>query len=154
AGEVLESDGVAVTTEKLLPAPPEGVRRYAELPGWIGAAAVKAVEKAVGDRLPDKLAARLLRDPVTGALSAPGETPEQFSERLADSAEAPAALRERLEKKRRDLAAAQSQEQSRSFETIATGVSAAVDVLGGLLGKRKSLRISRVSSVLTKRRME
>lgn len=39
-------------------------------------------------------------------------------------------------------------------ETYATGLGAAVDILGGLLGKRKSLRIGRVGSVLTKKRLE
>ena len=63
-------------------------------------------------------------------------------------------LHEKLEKKRRDLAAAEAAEQSRSMETMATGLGAAVDILGGLLGKRKSLRVGRVGSVLTKRRLE
>ena len=40
------------------------------------------------------------------------------------------------------------------METMGTGLGAAVDILGGLLGKRKSLRVGKVGSVLTKRRME
>ncbi len=128
--------------------------RYAELPAWFGESAVKAVEKAVRSRLPDKLAVMLLKDPVTGALSSPGETPDAFASRLGSAAEAPAALREKLEKKRRDLAAAEAAEESRSMETMATGLGAAVDLLGGLLGKRKSLRVGRIGSVLTKHRME
>jgi hypothetical protein len=87
-------------------------------------------------------------------LSGPGESAEDFAKRLATGAEPPAALHEKLEKKRRDLAAAEAAEQSRSMETMATGLGAAVDILGGLLGKRKSLRVGRVGSVLTKRRLE
>jgi len=40
------------------------------------------------------------------------------------------------------------------METIASGLGAAVDILGGLLGKRKSLRVGKVGSVLSKHRME
>jgi outer membrane murein-binding lipoprotein Lpp len=115
---------------------------------------VKGVEKAVRARLPDKLAAVLLRDPVTGSLSSSGETPEAFASRLAGAVEAPAALREKLEKKRRDLAAAEAAEKTRSMETMASIGTAALDVLGGLLGKRKTLRVGRVGSVLTKTRLE
>lgn len=74
--------------------------------------------------------------------------------RAASGAEAPAALRERLEKKKRDLAAAEATEQGRSMETYASIGTAALDVLGGLLGKKKTLRVSKVGSVLSKKRME
>jgi hypothetical protein len=154
--EVLEAEAIDLGPsglDSLGAAAPARPLRYAELPAWLGESAVKAVEKAVRTRLPDKLAATLLRDPVTGALSSPGETPDAFASRLG-SAEAPAALREKLEKKSRDLAAAEAAEQSRSMETMATGLGAAVDLLGGLLGKRKSLRVGRIGSVLTKHRME
>ncbi|MGE5716306.1 MAG: hypothetical protein ACM369_06635, partial [Acidobacteriota bacterium] len=84
----------------------------------------------------------------------PGESAEDFAKRLTTGSEPPAALREKLEKKRRDLAAAEAAEQSRSMETYASIGTAALDVLGGLLGKRKTLRVGRVGSVLTKHRME
>ncbi len=116
---------------------------------------MKAVEKAVRSRLPDKLATTLLKDPVTGALSSPGESPEDFAKRLATGTEPPAALREKLEKKRRDLAAAEASEQGRSMETLATGAAAAWDVVGGIFfGRKRTLRVSKVSSVLTKKRLE
>jgi Helicase HerA, central domain len=155
--EVLEEEALdldAANLDTLKPAAPGRPLRYADLPAWLGEGAVKAVEKAVRARLPDKLAATLLRDPVTGALSSRGETPDAFASRLGSAEEAPAALREKLEKKRRDLAAAEASEQSRSMETMASIGTAALDVLGGLLGKRKTLRVGRVGSVLTKRRME
>jgi Helicase HerA, central domain len=155
--EVLEAEVIDLGPsglDSLEAAAPGRPLRYADLPAWLGEGAVKAVEKAVRARLPDKLAATLLKDPVTGALSSPGETPDAFASRLGSAAEAPAALREKLEKKRRDLAAAEAAEQSRSMETMATGLGAAVDLLGGLLGKRRSLRVGRIGSVLTKHRME
>ncbi len=155
--EVLEAETIELGPsglDSLEAAPPGRPLRYADLPSWFGEGAVKPVERAVRTRLPDKLAATLLKDPVTGALSSPGESPDAFASRLGSAAEAPAALREKLEKKRRDLAAAEAAEQSRSMETMATGLGAAVDLLGGLLGKRKSLRVGRIGSVLTKHRME
>jgi Helicase HerA, central domain len=160
AAEILEGDATDLgpgDLDTLKSVAPARALRYAELPGWFGESAVKAVEKAVRSRLPDKLATTLLRDPVTGTLSGPGESADGFASRLASgagAAEPPAALREKLEKKRRDLAAAEAAEKSRSMETMASIGSAALDVLGGFLGKRKTLRVGKVGSVLTKSRME
>ncbi|MGE5346709.1 MAG: zonular occludens toxin domain-containing protein, partial [Acidithiobacillales bacterium] len=150
---VVESEAIDVAVEDLLEAAPGGKLRYGDLPTWLGPSAVKALERSVKDRLPDKLAATLLKDPVTGSLSLPGESGEAFARRIA-GASAPAALQEKLEQKKRALATAESQEKSRELETAASVASAAVDLLGGLLGKRKSLRVRRVGSVLTKRRLE
>ncbi|MCM3875018.1 MAG: DUF853 family protein [Thermoanaerobaculia bacterium] len=160
AAEVLEgevADLWPADLDALKTAAPTRPLRYADLPGWFGEGAVRAVEKAVRSRLPDKLATTLFRDPVTGALSGPGESAEAFASRLASgagAAEPPAALREKLERKRRDLAAADAAEKSRSMETMASIGTAALDVLGGFLGKRKTLRVGKVGSVLTKSRME
>jgi hypothetical protein len=154
ASDVVEGEATDAKAEELLERAPARTLRYEELPGWVGPAGVKAAEKAVRARLPDKLATTLLRDPVTGALSLPGESAEAFAARAAAGAEPPAALRERLEKKKRDLAAAEAAEQGRSMETYASIGAAALDVLGGFLGKRRTLRVSKVGSVLTKKRME
>jgi hypothetical protein len=152
--EILEGEASDMAADGLLDKAPRALR-YPDLPGWVGPAGVKAAEKAVRTRLPDKLATTLLRDPVTGALSLPGESPADFAQRTAGSAEAPAALREKLEKKRRDLAAAESVEQGRSMETLATGAAAAWDVFGGMFfGKKKTLRVEKVGAVLTKKRLE
>ncbi|HEY3350103.1 MAG TPA: helicase HerA-like domain-containing protein [Thermoanaerobaculia bacterium] len=153
AAEVVEGETTDMAADGLLDKAPRALR-YADLPAWVGPAGVKAAEKAVRSRLPDKLATTLLKDPVTGALSLPGETPEAFAARAASGAEAPAALREKLEKKKRDLAAAEATEQGRSMETYASIGTAALDVLGGLLGKRRTLRVNKVGSVLSKKRME
>ena len=153
ATDVLEGEALDAAAENLLEKAPRALR-YPDLPAWVGPAGVKAAEKAVRSRLPDKLATTLLRDPVTGALSLPGESPADFALRAATGAEPPAALRDRLEKKKRDLAAAEATEQGRSMETYASIGTAALDVLGGFLGKRKTLRVGKVGSVLTKKRME
>jgi Helicase HerA, central domain len=152
-GELLEGEAQEMAAGSLAEIPARKNVRYAPLPSWLSAAAVKSAEKTVRERIADKLATTLLRDPVTGVLSSPGETADAFARRLS-TVQAPAAVREALEKKRRDLAAAESAEKSRSLETYAGIAGAAFDVLGGLLGRRKTLRVSKVSSVLTKRRME
>ena len=73
---------------------------------------------------------------------------------MGEKAKPSAALVERIEKKRRDLAAAEQAEKARSMETMASMAGAAFDVLGGLFAKRKSLKVGKVGSVLSKRRME
>ena len=99
ASDVLEGDVLDATPAELLNSPIEGNLRYASLPAWFGASAIKTLENALSVRLPDKLEATLLRDPVTGSLSLPGESAEAFAGRIA-GASAPAALREKLEQKR------------------------------------------------------
>ena len=147
-GEVLELEG-----KELLSEAPRTLS-YGELPSWVGAKGVKEAERALKERLPDLLATTLLRDPLTGLLSNPGEDEETFAARVGEKAKPSAALLDRIEKKKRDLAAAEQTEKARSMETMATMAGAAMDVLGGLFGKKKSIRVSKVGSVLSKRRME
>jgi len=154
AGEVMEGEPLDIAVDALKDVAPSKRLRYEPLPPWLGPDAVRLVEKAVRERLPDKLAAKLLRDPVTGALSTADESPEAFATRVAGQAEAPAKLRERLEKKRRDLAAALDAEKGREQEKWVSAGGAAIDFLGGLLGKRKSLKVGKMGGVLTKNRME
>jgi len=153
-GAALEEESDSIAADQLLAEAPRRPLRYESLPGWLGARSVAAVEKAVRDRLPDKLAVTLLRDPVTGALSGPGEERQAFAARLATGGNAPRALLEKLDRKRQALAAAEAQEKNRQLETYASMAGAAMDVLGGFLGRKKSLRVGKVGTVLGKRRME
>lgn len=152
-GELLEGEPQDVAPEELKESFGRKGVRFEPLPSWLSAATAKSVEKSVRERIADKLAVTLMKDPVTGSLSSPGETPQQFAARLTTTV-APPAVRDALARKQRELADAESAEKSRSIETYAGMAGAALDVLGGLLGKRKSLRTSKVSSVLTKKRME
>ena len=115
---------------------------------------MKEAEKAVKERLPDLLATTLLRDPLSGILSNPGEGEDDFAARVGEKAKPSAALVERIEKKRRDLATAEQAEKARSMETMASMAGAAFDVLGGLFAKKKSFKVGKVGGVLSKRRME
>ena len=151
--EVVQGDALDLEGKELLSAPPRALS-YGDLPSWVGAKGVKEAEKALKERLPDLLATTLLRDPLSGILSNPGEGEDDFAARVGEKAKPSAALVEKIEKKRRDLAAAEQAEKARSMETMATIGTAALDVLGGLFGSRKSLKVGKVGSVLSKKRME
>jgi hypothetical protein len=151
--EVVQGDPLDLEGKELRDAAPRPLS-YGEVPAWVGTKGVKEAEKALRDRLPDLLATTLLRDPLSGLLSNPGEGEVAFAARVGEKAKPAAALVERIERKRRDLAAAEQAEKSRSMETMASMAGAAFDVLGGLFGKRKSLKVGKVGSVLSKRRME
>ncbi len=151
--QVVQADMLDLEGKELRDAAPRTLQ-YGGLPAWLGARGVKEAEKAVKDRLPDLLATTLLRDPLSGLLSNPGEDEDSFAGRVGEKARPSAALVEKIEKKRRDLAAAEQTEKARSMETMATMAGAAFDVIGGLFGKRKTLKVGKVGSVLSKRRME
>ena len=112
----------------------------------------EGAEKAVRERIPDLLATTLFRDPVTGA-SRTRASAEAFAARVGEKAK-PGRLVEKIEKKRRDLAAARSRPRRPARWRRYDDGTAAADVLGGLFGKRKTLRVGKVGSVLSKRRME
>ncbi|MBK9964518.1 MAG: hypothetical protein IPP07_06315 [Holophagales bacterium] len=147
-GDVLELEGKELGSE----AP--RTLSYGDLPSWLGTKGVKEAEKAVKERLPDLLATTLLRDPLSGILSNPDEGEDDFAARVSEKAKPSAALVEKIEKKRRDLAAAEQAEKARSMETMASMAGAAFDVLGGLFAKKTSFKVGKVGGVLSKRRME
>ena len=151
--EVVQGDVLDLEGKDLLEAAPRTLA-YAELPSWVGTKGVKEAEKAVKERLPDLLATTLLRDPLSGILSNPDEGEDDFAARVGEKAKPSAALVEKIEKKRRDLAAAEQAEKARSMETMASMAGAAFDVLGGLFAKKTTLKVGKVGSVLSKRRME
>ena len=144
--------------DALKSAAPARPLRYADLPGWFGEGAVKSVEKAVRTRLPDKLAATLLRDPVTGSLSGPGESADAFAvaprERRRRGGASGRAPRQAREEAARSRGGRGGRAEPLDGDLWRRRLGAAVDILGGLLGKRKSLRVGKVGSVLTKHRME
>jgi hypothetical protein len=157
ASELLEAEPLVLTEAELAEAPPHGVR-YSDLPAFLATpAGVKAVEKALKDRLADKLEATVWYDPVTEQHARPGEDVEAFGKRLLSASPGPdeARLREKLEKKKRDLAAAERSLSGRKQETWMAVGSALLRNLPGLLGgRRRSLNLSGAGGVLTKNRME
>ncbi len=146
--EPIEIEEAALTTEA-----PAGVQ-YGELPAWLARDGAKALEKALRERLPDKLATAVHYDSVTKTSSAPGETAEAFAARLAAAGGgAPAQkLQEKLEKKQRDLEAQRQEVSARSKEKWLAVGSAILSNIGLLTGRKRT--VSGASSVLTKNRLE
>ena len=152
AAEALEAERFEVEEETLEDAAPEGLE-YGAVPEWLDGGAAKAIEKALRDRLPDKLAARVYADPLIGERSGPGETREDFARRLRASGggEAAEKVREQLEKKKTALKVLEEEVEGRRQEKW-FAVGKAVLRMTGLLGRRRSS--SGVSTVLTKDRLE
>ncbi len=151
--DALESEPVAVEESTLTTDAPARLR-YSDPPAWLAAAGAKAIEKALRERLPDKLALALLRDPVGGELSRPGETKEAFAARLrsAGGGEAAEELRRKLDKKRGELAMREQEVAGRKQEKWVAIGSAVLRNIGLVTGRKRS--VSGVSSVFTKNRME
>ena len=150
--EDLEAEPLAVQESALLAEPPKDLR-YGELPAYV-ATGVRGIEKALKDRLPDKLATTLWLDPTTRAVSRAGESREAFAARLGQETAGPATakLRERLEKKRRDLAAAEQDLTGRKREKWAAWGSAVLSNIGLITGRKRT--ISYVPTAMGKQRME
>ncbi len=147
-GEPIDVDEAAVATD-----PPPGLR-HGDLPGWLTVERARALEKALRERLPDKLAVTVLLDPVTKETSQPGETRETFAARLgaAGGGAAAAKLRESLERKRRDLAVREQDLTGRKSEKWLALGSAVLQNIGLFTGRKRTL--SGAGTVLTKSRLE
>ena len=94
----------------------------------------------------------VFRDPVTKAVSAPGETRGAFAARVAGGGDAAEKARQRLEKKQADLAVREQEVAGRKQEKWLAIGSAVLSNIGLLTGRKRS--VSGVGSVLSKNRME
>jgi uncharacterized protein DUF87 len=156
AAEVFDGEEMAVDEAQLAEEAPSGIR-YAELPAYLGErGVVRALEKAIKDRLPGELAGVVWTDPVTKATSPPGEDRDAFAARLGHGAGGGtpqiARLRDRLEKKKRDLEARQRDLEGRRTEKWVALGSAVLSNVGLLTGRKRT--ISGAGSVVSKNRME
>ena len=151
--EVLEQEPVEVDEAKLGDDAPERLR-YSELPSFLASVGAKGLEKALKERLPDKLAAKVYVDPVTDEVSQPGETAEEFAERIsASGAEAKRrTAQDKLAKKKRELDIKRQELSGRKQEKWVALGSAVLSNIGLLAGRKRT--VSGVSSVLSKNRME
>ena len=158
AAEVLEEESLEVAEDAVTAEGPSGLR-YSELPPFMGAAtAARAVEKALKERLADKLEVTVWFDPVTERYAQPGEDPEKFAARLLSAGPGPdeARLREKLERAKRDLQAA---EQELSGRKKQKWFSVGTAILGGILSGGRGLArtrrgLSGMGTVLNQDRME
>jgi hypothetical protein len=156
-GELLESEPLAVEEASISTLPPEGLG-YGELPEYMGpAGAAKTLERVLKERLADKLDATFWFDPISQRYSHPGEDAEAFAVRLRAAGPSPEEdrLRERLEKKKRELEAAERELSGRKTETWGAVATAVLHNIGLFMGgRRRSVSVSGVGSVLSKNRME
>jgi hypothetical protein len=152
AAEALEAESFPVAEDAVTSVPPPGLR-YGALPEWMAADAEKEIEKALRQRLPDKIRVTVYVDPETGERSEPGETREAFVERLRASGGGKAAekIRDRLERKRAVLAERREDVEGRRREKW-FAIGKAVLRMTGLGGRRRSA--GGVDTVLTKDRLE
>jgi DNA helicase HerA-like ATPase len=151
AADALEAEPIDVDEASVGTSAPAGLR-YLDLPAWLAASGAKGVERALRERLDDKLAVTVFRDPVTKATSTPGETREAFAARVGGVGDAADRLRQKLERKRADLAVREQDVAGRRQEKWLAIGSAVLRNIGLLTGRKRS--VSGVGSVLSKNRME
>ncbi len=151
--DALEAEPFEVD-EKLIVADAPANVRYLDLPAWLPSAGAKGVERALRQRLDDQLTVTVFRDPVTDATSLPGETRQAFAARVASGGAGGAAetLRQKLDKKRAELAMREQEVAGRKQEKWLAVGTAVLKNIGLLTGRKRT--VSGVSSVLTKNRME
>lgn len=155
AMEMMEGEPIEIEEAALSRDVPSGVR-FSDLPPYVAEGGARAIEKAIRDRLADKLSSALYVDPVTKTTSAPGETREAFAARIESGgggAKA-AALRDKIEKKKGDLAQKQQEVQGRKTEKWAALGGAILSNLGLLTGRKRSISLGGAGTVLSKNRME
>jgi hypothetical protein len=144
--EPLEADENAIEAK----APP-GLR-YLDPPGWLASSGAKGIEKALRERLDDKLTVTVFRDPATKSLSKPGETRDAFAARVGGGGDAAERLRQKLDRKKNDLAAGEQEVSGRKKEMWLALGTAVLNNIGLITGRKRT--VSGVGSVLTKNRME
>jgi hypothetical protein len=152
AAEALEAERFEVVEDEMGEQPPADIR-YGALPEWLAGNPERDIEKALRQRLPDRLLVTVLVDPDTNEQSTPGETAEAFVRRLHASRGGKAAerIRARLAKKKATLTLREEEVEGRRQEKW-FAIGRTVLKMTGLLGRRRSA--SGVDSVLTKNRLE
>jgi hypothetical protein len=150
--EALEAERLEVDEGEVTEQAPDRLR-YAALPEWLAHNPARDIEKALRQRLADRLEVSVLVDPDTGEQSAPDEAPEDFVRRLHASRGGPAAekVRARLRKKKETLTLRQEEVEGRRTEKW-FAIGKTVLKMTGLLGRRRGA--SGIDSVLSKNRLE
>jgi hypothetical protein len=156
AAEAVEGEPLALDESAVTADAPANLR-YGDLPGWLTSGGAKGLEKALRDRLPDKLATTVFLDPVTKAASQPGETREAFGARLAQVGQvgggaAAEKLRDAIEKKKRDLAVREQDLSGRKNEKWMAIGSAVLQNIALFTGRKRT--ITGAGTVLSKSRIE
>jgi Helicase HerA, central domain len=153
AAEIFETEPLILDEGTVSAEAPAGLR-YGDLPAFLAQAGAKGLERAIKDRLPDKLEVTLCSDPVTRSASAPGETREAFAARLqaAGGGASTQKLQDQIDKKKRDLAIREQELSGRKTEKWTAVGTAILSNIGLFMGRKRT--ISGASAVLTKNRLE
>lgn len=151
--ELLEGEALEAREDDVADSAPAELR-YSDPPAWLAAAGGRGVERALKERLADKLATVVLSDPVTKTSANPGETRADFARRLgaAGDGEAAGKLADKLAKKRADLAVREQELSGRKQEKWLAVGGAILSNLGIFGGRKKT--ISGAGAVVSKNRME
>jgi len=157
AAELLEQEPFDVDEVDISPVAPPDVA-FLDLPAFLASSdGVKALERALRERLDDRLTTELLYDPVTRTFASPGEDELDFAARIgsvASSSDKRRTLETRIAKLEHDIAAKGQEVKGRKMEKwMAVGTSLLTN-LASLGGKSKRVRTTGMGSVLTKNRME
>ncbi len=167
--EILDAEhiDVEVEDEGAITAEPPSRARYGDLPSFLASVGAKGIERAIRDRLADEFRMTVLLDTVTKMQSLPGESAEEFEQRLEASVSSAEAdrLKERLLRKQRDLNKATEDLEGRGQEKKAAILKGAIEVgaalFGSLFGGRRSGAASTIrkgasamGGVTSKNRME
>ncbi len=157
AGEFTEQEPDEFDMERLTESAPAGLS-YGDLPAFAAASdGAKVIERALRDRLDDRLAATLLYDPVTKKFSLPGEDAASFAARIGSGAGVNAkrdALDAKIAKLERDISTKSQELKGRRFEKWMSVFTALLANLNVFTGKSKRVKTTGMGSVLTKNRME
>jgi hypothetical protein len=152
AAAVLEREPIPLSEGELHEEQPGGVA-LRELPAFLQSDA-KPLERALRDRLDDRLVTETLYDAKTREWALPGEDAFAFAERLrarGGSSAKRRALEERIAKKRAEISIKEQEVSGRRMEKWA---SVGTAILGGLFGTRRSRSTRGIGTVLSKNRME
>ena len=157
AGEFTEQEPDEFDMERLTESAPAGLS-YGDLPAFAAASdGAKVIERALRDRLDDRLAANLLYDPVTKKFSLPGEDAASFAARIGSGAGVNTkrdALDAKIAKLERDISTKSQELKGRRFEKWMSVFTALLANLNVFTGKSKRVKTTGMGSVLTKNRME
>ena len=152
--ETLEGTPVAVQESALADVAPRPLT-YGELPAYLSIDGPKALERALRERLDDKLAVDVLYDPATKTVSRPGEDEMTFALRvrgLPGQQSKRSSIESKLQAKRATLLSKQSEVKARGMEKWASLGTSILSNIGILSGRRRT--VTGVGGVLSKQRME
>jgi hypothetical protein len=152
--EVVATEPIEVDEAAMSDSAPAAIA-FGELPDYIAINGVKAIEKALRERLDDRFAIELLYDPATKLVSRPDESADAFATRVADAptiANKRRTLESRLQSKRATLASKEAETKARGMEKWASLGTSILANIGILSGRKRT--VTGVGGVLSKQRME